>query len=116
MASKFLLSTVLCAAAVAVQAEQLDPAYVAYAEVPGPMHSFYLLIAMEDCPSKNAPDGWQRGAYLYTYGEEPACWKLDGEQVRFCPQGQYETVYRESSGATTVDSCHLWSKDNFYER
>lgn len=120
MLPRFLLTAVLCAAAMVVQAEQLDPAYVAYAEVPGPTRSspsFYLLVAEENCPAKGAPPGWQRGAYLYTHGEEPACWKLDGEKVKFCPQGQYETTYRETSyGSTTVDPCHVWPKDKFYER
>lgn len=116
MLPRFLLSALLGAAAVAAQAEQLDPAYVAYAEIPGPMRPFYLLIALEDCPAKGAPAGWQRGAYLYEYGEEPACWKVDGEQVRFCPQGQYETIFRENRSSTTVDSCHVWPKDEFYER
>lgn len=120
MSPQLALGTMLLAATMAVKANAIDPRFVAYAEVPGPMRgapSFYLLIAMEACPAKDAPSGWQRGAYLYSHGEEPACWLLDGEVVTFCPQGQYETAYRQTSyGTTTVEPCHEWSKDDFYER
>lgn len=88
--------------------------YFAYAEVPGPVRqapSFYLLLSKDVCPSKKAPAGWSRGTYRYRYGDEPACWTLDGEQVKICPAGQYETTVK----GTTVNPCHAWPVRNFME-
>lgn len=120
MLTRICTSLLLCIAAVVVQAKQLDPAYVAYAEVPGPTRtapSFFLLVTMEACPARDAPAGWKRGAYQFKYGEEPACWVVTGDKVKFCPQGQYDTISRQTSyGSTTVDPCDLWPKDDFYQR
>ncbi|HBO5024296.1 hypothetical protein ACEOIC_20120 [Pseudomonas aeruginosa] len=120
MRKKMLLALVATAAATAQagQAIEVEPAYVAYAEVPGPVRnapSFDVLISMESCPAKGSPSGWKRAAYMYSHGEEAACWILTGTKVKVCPQGQYETGFQQTSyGATTVIPCHQVSKNDFY--
>lgn len=117
-----ILSFLVGASTMMAQADQVidvDPAYVAYAEVPGPMRgapSFDVLLTFEACPEKDAPSGWQRAGYMYSHGEEPACWLLEDQRVKVCPTGQYETAYKQTSyGSTTVSPCHLLPKDSFYE-
>lgn len=87
--------------------------YEVYATIPGGRFSptFHMLLAMEKCPSKGAPNGWKRGAYRYKHGDEPACWITKDDQVKICPSGQYETTYE----GTTVSPCHAWPRDNFYK-
>lgn len=93
--------------------------YDGYALVPGPSRaspSYYLLLSQEQCPAKSAPKGWKKGAYLYKTELEPACWTVATSDVKMCPRGQYETVFKQTDyGSTTTIPCHLWPLENFYE-
>jgi hypothetical protein len=94
--------------------------YDGYAEMRGPaagMPSFHLLLSRAKCPTPGAPAGWKKGAYLYRQGgPEAACWTTQGQDVRLCPRGQYETEFKDSGyGSTTVSPCHVWPLDRFYE-
>lgn len=112
------LATASTLTAYAEQVINVDPAYVAYAEVPGPTRaapSFDVLLTLQTCPAKDAPPGWQRAGYMYSHGEEPACWLLTEQKIKVCPAGQYETAYTQTSyGSTTVSPCHLLPENSFY--
>lgn len=114
----FAASAALVLAAPAI-AQEIPPGYDGYSRVPGPARgvpSYLLLLSQDKCPTKGAPAGWKKGAYLYRTGLENACWTMSGSDVKMCPRGQYETVFKQTDyGTTTSIPCHVWPLDNFYE-
>jgi len=114
-----LLSLALPSIGLGEEVIEVDPAYVAYADVPGPTRNapgFNVLISYETCSAKGAPAGWRRAAYWYSHGEEPACWLRTSSKITVCPYGQYETTYKNTTyGTTTIIPCHEVAENNFYE-
>lgn len=103
----------------AVAQVEIPNGYDGYARVPGPTRaapSYYLLLSQDKCPTKGTPAKWKKGAYLYRSGVEGACWTMSGSNVKMCPRGQYDTVFKQTDyGTTTTIPCHIWPLDNFYE-